>query len=196
MTYEGNFLDETAETMAAESRRCVQEVLDTRELLEHTGIPLATVSVGSTCNYEIAGSLPGVTEVMAGSYALMDAGYAPRRPQFLPAAHVLTTVSSLPDAETCITDAGQKAVSIDLGLPVVQDMPRATVTSLSAEHCRLHLDRSTRMRDEVMTLQLGSQLRLIPRDIGTCVNLYDYLHVVRDGRLQAVWRVAARGQYR
>ena len=49
---------------------------------------------------------------------------------------------------------------------------------------------------EIISLHLGDTLWLTPQDIGTCVNLYDYIHAVRAGRLEAVWRVAARGQYR
>jgi D-serine deaminase-like pyridoxal phosphate-dependent protein len=82
-------------------------------------------------------------------------------------------------------------VSVDLGLPVAADLPGATVTSLSAEHCRLRLEGAVDA-----TLRLGDTFGLTPYDIGTCANLYDYIHVVRDGRLETVWRVAARGQYR
>jgi len=82
-------------------------------------------------------------------------------------------------------------VSVDLGLPVAADLAEATVASLSAEHCRLRLEGATTGQ-----LHLGDTLWLTPQDIGTCVNLYDYIHAVRDGCLEAVWRVAARGQYR
>jgi D-serine deaminase-like pyridoxal phosphate-dependent protein len=135
--------------------------------------------------------MSGVTEVLAGTYALLDARYASYRPQFRPAARVLTTVTSLPEPGTIITDAGQKAVSVDRGLPEVQGLPQATVSALSAEHCRLRLDDIP-----ARPLALGDQLWLTPRDIGTCMNLYDYIYAVRDDRLEALWRVAARGQYR
>jgi hypothetical protein len=29
-----------------------------------------------------------------------------------------------------------------------------------------------------------------------CANLHDYVHAIRDGRLEAVWDIAARGAYR
>lgn len=191
MTYEGPLFADTPEALVAESRRWIQQVLDTRALVERAGLPVSMVSVGSTCNYEIAGSMSGVTEVLAGTYALLDARYAPYRPQFRPAARVLTTVTSLPEPGTIITDAGQKAVSVDRGLPEVQGLLQATVNALSAEHCRLRLD-ETPARPPA----LGDQLWLTPRDIGTCMNLYDYIYAVRDDRLEALWRVAARGQYR
>lgn len=191
MTYEGPILTTDPDIWAAESRQCLQQVLDTRELVERAGLPVRIVSVGNTSNYEIAGAMAGVTEVSAGTYALLDARYSPHRPQFTPAARVMATVTSRPEPGVAIADAGQKAVSTDLGLPVAAHLPEATVTSMSAEHCRLHLAGSA-----AGTLRLGDKLWLTPYDMGTCVNLYDYIHAVRDGHLEAVWRVAARGQYR
>jgi D-serine deaminase-like pyridoxal phosphate-dependent protein len=191
MAYEGPILATEPATLAAASRQGLQQMLETRELLERAGLPVRIVSVGNTSNYEIAGDMAGVTEVPAGAYVLLDARYGPHRPQFTQAARVLTTVTSRPDPSTAIADAGQKAVSVDRGLPVVADLPGATVTSLSAEHCRLQLEGAA-----AETLRLGDTFWLTPYDLGTCVNLYDYIHAVRDGRLEAVWRVAARGQYR
>jgi len=190
-TYEGSILPHDPALMAAETRRCIQPVLDTRHLLERAGLTVRVVSAGNTSNYDIAGAMAGVTEVPAGAYALLDARYGPHCPQFTPAARVLTTVTSRPEPATAITDAGQKAVSVDLGLPVAADLDGATVTGLSAEHCRLRLEGATTSQ-----LHLGDTLWLTPQDIGTCVNLYDYIHAVREGCLEAVWRVAARGQYR
>jgi len=191
MTYEGSILPHEPERLAAETRQCIQQVLDTRQLLERAGLAVRVVSAGNTSNYEIAGAMSGVTEVPAGAYALLDARYSPHRPQFTPAARILTTVTSRPEPGTAITDAGQKAVSVDRGLPVAAALAEATVTSLSAEHCRLGLEGTTAEQ-----LRLGDTLWLTPQDIGTCVNLYDYIHTARQGCLEAVWRVAARGQYR
>ncbi len=189
-TYEGAILASDPATLAAETRHCVQQVLDTRALIERAGVPVRVVSVGNTSNYEIAGAMPGVTDVVAGAYVLLDARYAPHRPYLTPAARVLTTVTSRPQPDTAITDAGQKAVSVDRGLPTV-NVPDATVSSLSAEHCRLQLAGAAQA-----AVHLGDTLWLTPYDISTCTNVYDYLHAIRDDHLEAVWRVAARGHYR
>src|SRR5262249_512839 len=118
MTYEGPILDSAPEAVAAVTRQCLQPVLDTRQLLERAGLAVRVVSAGNTSNYDIAGAMAGVTEVPAGAYALLDARYSPHRRQFTPAARILTTVTSRPEPGTAITDAGQKAVSVDRGLPV------------------------------------------------------------------------------
>src|SRR5262249_17333365 len=57
MTYEGPILSQEPELMAAETRRCIQQVLDTRQLIERAGLAVRVVSVGNTSNYEIAGAM-------------------------------------------------------------------------------------------------------------------------------------------
>ena len=191
MSYEGTILTEDREELEAESRRAIQQVLDTRELIEKNGIPVRMVSAGATHNYDIAGSMSGVTEVPAGSYALMDARYRPQRSELRCAARVLGTVVSVPEPGTAILDLGQKSIGVDLELPVIDDVPGVTVASLSAEHGRLDLSEA-----QDGQVDLGDKVWLTPWETGTCANLYDQIHVARQGKLVAVWDVAARGQYR
>jgi D-threonine aldolase len=191
MTREGPTPTEDPGKLAGESRQWIQKVLDTREMLEKAGFAVRMVSVGGTYNYEIAGAMAGVTEVLAGTYALMDARYVQSRPQFKPAASVMATVTSRPESGTAILDAGQKAVGIDTGLPIAQNIHAAMVVSLSAEHGRLRLP-----DDMDSKVALADKIWLTPWDIGTCANLYDYIHAVRDGKLEVLWDVAARGRYR
>jgi D-serine deaminase-like pyridoxal phosphate-dependent protein len=191
MAYDGSPIMEDSDQLATDSRGRVQQVLDAREMVEKAGIEIRVVSVGGTHNYEIAASMGGVTEVPAGSYALMDQRYRRYGREFEPAARVLGTVASVPDAGTAVTDAGQKAIGADTGLPVVDDLPGIEVKSLSAEHGSLIVPDSLEGR-----LGVGDKVWYTPWDIGTCVNLHDYIHAVRDGTLEVVWEVLARGRYR
>ena len=190
MSYEGTIIEDGPEELAAESRRWIQQVLDTREAVEQAGIDVKVVSVGGTYNYEIAGTMAGVTEVPAGSYALMDQRYLESGRPFEAVARVNSTVTSVPEPGTVITDAGQKAVGADTGLPRIEGIPGASVSSLSAEHGSLDLASPRDGR-----VDLGDVVWLTPWDIGTCVNLHDYIFGVRDGRLEVVWEIAARGHY-
>jgi D-serine deaminase-like pyridoxal phosphate-dependent protein len=191
MTYEGSVLTDDAEGLAAESRGRIQRVLNTRQTVEKAGMDVKVVSVGGTHNYEIAGAMNGVTQVPAGSYALMDQRLRHLLPQFRPAAKVMSTVASVPEPGVAITDGGQKAIGADTGLPAVEDLHGVEVKSLSAEHGNFTLNASAEGR-----LKLGDKVWVTPWDIGTCVNLHDYMHGVRDGVLEVVWEVAARGRYR
>ena len=175
----------------AESGASIQRLLDTREHLEETGLEIDVVSVGSTSIYEAAAGAGGVTEVPAGSYALMDERHRERRPQLANAARIMSCVTSIPEAGNVITDSGRKAVSADSGAPRVDHPSGATVRGLSAEHGGLSFD-----PDVDHGLRLGDRVWLVPWDISGCVNVHDYIFAVRNGKLEAVWNLPARGRYR
>ena len=42
---------------------------------------------------------------------------------------------------------------------------------------------------------IGDWLRLIPADLATAFALHDFVFGIRDGRLEAVWPIAARGAF-
>ncbi len=190
MAYEGCLYEKERTNLEAETRRCLQPVLDTRQMVERAGLPVETVSVGGTHNYDIAGSTDGVTEGQAGSYVVMDHNYCQYRRELRPALRVLGTVVSHPEPSVAITDMGQKAIGADLGLPVIDGLPGAKVRGLSAEHGTVVLEGPAQQR-----LDLWSKVWQIPFDAEICLNLYNYIHAVRDGKLEAVWEIAARGRY-
>ena len=167
----------------------IQAVLDTREAVEKEGIPVDTVSTGGVHNYQAAASTDGVTEVPVGAYPLMDYTYCQSLEQFQPAARVVATVISRPVDDYGVADAGHKATGPDRGLPVLEGVPGGHVARVSAEHARIELEEGARD-----SLKVGDTVRLIPRDLAMCINQYDLLHAVRDGKLEAVWEVAARGR--
>ena len=169
----------------------IQQLLDTREHLEKTGLEIDVVSAGGTADYEAATGAGGVTEVPAGSYALMDERHRELRPRLANAARIMSCVTSVPEAGNVITDSGRKAVSADSGDPRVDHPSGATVRGLSAEHGGLAFDPGVDHG-----LRLGDRVWLVPWDISGCVNVHDYIFAVRDGKLEAVWNLLARGRYR
>ncbi len=191
MTYEGPILVDSDDNLAEQSGAAIQPVLDTREDIEKTGIDVRVVSAGGTSNYEVVGAIDGVTEVPAGSYALLDARYAPHRPQFKAAGRVMATVTSRPEPGYMITDGGQKAIGADTGFPSIDNLPNPSVKGLSAEHGSINFDQTNGVDPK-----LGDKIWCTPWDIGTCANLHDYMFAVRNDNLEAVWEVSARGRYR
>jgi D-serine deaminase-like pyridoxal phosphate-dependent protein len=199
MTFTGTPLDCESKPDPAESRRRVRRILDTREAVEKAGMEVKVVSAGSTLDYEVLGDMAGVTEVPAGSYVLMDARHRECCPQLRTAARVMTTVISRPESALAITDGGVKAVGMDGGDPVLHGvsparegvLANATASFAGAEHGKLDLSGRAESGIEV-----GDKVWVVPADIGTCANLHDQIHAVRDGRLEAVWDVSARGRYR
>ena len=147
------------------------------------------MSAGGTSNYQAVGSTDGITEVPAGTYALLDARHAPHLPHLKTAGRVMTTVTSRPEPGYMITDGGQKAIGADTGFPSVDNLPSPTVKGLSAEHGSIYFDAGA-------DPQLGDKIWCTPWDAATCANLHDYMFAVRNDALEAVWEVSARGRYR
>jgi D-serine deaminase-like pyridoxal phosphate-dependent protein len=176
--------------MDAAARQQLQPVLDTRELLEREGLSVPTVSVGGTHNYNIVASLPGITEVQAGSYPLMDYNYCRIRPEFAPAAKVLAGVVSRPNLHSAVLDAGHKATGPDQGRAVLEGIAGAEAVRFSAEHGVLQLE------DVPLDgIKSGDKAWLVPFNLGLCFNQYDYVRAVRGGKLEGYWSIAGRGRF-
>ena len=190
MAYEGTLLYPDRQALESETRRRLQPVLDTRERIEREGLPVAVVSVGGTHNYDIAGAMTGVTEVQAGSYPLMDYNYCQYRTEFTPAAKVLAGVISHPIETRAVVDAGHKAIGPDRGTPVLEGIAGAAAVRFSAEHGVLDLEGPA-----LRQLMPKEKVWLAPFDLALCVNQYDYIRAVRDGRLEGFWPIAARGRF-
>ena len=168
----------------------LKAVLDARKAVEAAGIPVGTVAAGSTGDYETAGATRGVTEVVAGNYALVDARHEEGQPKLAPSAMTMGTVVSTPVDGLAVGDTGMKTTGNDNGLPRVVNIPGAEVTYLSAEHFNIDISKAS------VDVHVGDKVWFVPYDIGVTANHFDYIMAVRDGRLEAILNVAARGMYR
>lgn len=173
----------------SDTRSRVQSVLDTRALVEREGLAVSVVSVAGARDYEVVATMPGVTEVQAGLYALGDYNSCSVNSQFVPAAKILASVISHPTESRAVVDAGHKATGPDLGVPVLDGVPGATATRFSAEHGILELEGQA-----IASLAPNDKVWLVPFDLALCVNQYDYFRAVRNGKLEGFWPIAARGR--
>ena len=173
-----------------ETRYHLQQVVDTRELMEKEGLAVPTVCVGGTHNYEFAAGITGITEVLAGSYPLMDYNLSRWRPELKPAARILTGIISRPNADSAVLDAGHKATGPDRGLAVLEGISGAQATRFSAEHGVLALD-----GEAAQQIGPGDKAWLVPFDLGLCLNQYDYIRAVKGGKLEGFWTIAGRGHF-
>ena len=190
MGYEGHVVDlEDREDRESGARQCIQRLVDARADLEAAGLEVRICSASGTGDYYISTGFSGVTEVQAGSYALMDAAYARLDLGFRNALTVLTTVVSRPSAGQVVTDAGLKSVTPEHGMPLVKGRPDLECHALSEEHGRLRAEGDPR-------LEAGDLLEFVPGHGCTTVNLHDPLYAARGGLLEEIWPVAARGKVR
>ena len=164
----------------------MNELVATARLLKESGLPCDVVSAGGTGTYDISGRAPGVTEIQAGSYALMDTDYARLNLPFEHAFSVLGTVVSTPGADYCVADCGHKSTTKDHGLPSVKGMPGASVTLLNDEHVGIALPPGS-------PVKIGDRIELWPSHTDPTVNLHDVFYAIEDGRVVGVWPIAARG---
>ena len=173
-----------------ETKRNLQVALEAKDLLESTGLAVPVVSVGGAHCYAAATALPGITEVRAGRYPLMDVRLKEHFPQLAQAVHVLATVVSHPVDGLAVLDAGHKATGPDNGPPLLQGHPGATATRFSAEHGIVELEDAARR-----SLSPGDKAWLAPYELATCINQYDYIRAVQGGKLEGFWPLAARGRF-
>jgi len=188
MGYEGHaVMIQDFEERRRTCMRALKLLLDTKSALEGEGIRVEVVSAGGTGTYNITGSYPGITEVQAGSYATMDARYKGIVPDFDCAIGILASVISRPTPDRAVVDAGMKSTTIEFGLPLVKGMDGVKVMKLNEEHGILRLGGGTR-------LSLGDRIELIPSHGCTTINLHDRMYALRDGTVESVWGIAARGK--
>jgi D-serine deaminase-like pyridoxal phosphate-dependent protein len=165
-------------------------LLEAASYCDASGVDVLMIAAAGSAEYDTIAASDGVTDVIAGSYALNDNALAQLRPELHMAARILATVISSKDDGLVWVDAGQKATSIDTGLPAVDGVSGVVVPRMSAEHGAL-VDEAGAGWD----LDVGSKVWLVPDNIANTANVYDYIHATRDGRLEAVWEVSARGRY-
>ena len=165
-----------------------QHVLHTKRLLDEAGIkcPIVTGAGSGTFMLEVAAG--AWNEIQPGSYAFMDADYAKNEwaaplPRFEHALFVLSTVMSRPSPQMAIVDAGLKASSVDSGMPTVWKKNLQYIRA-SDEHGWV---------EGTPAPPLGEKLLLVPGHCDPTINLYDWYVCVRDGRVEALWPITARG---
>jgi len=143
-------------------------------------------------------AVPELTELQAGSYALMDAEYlaiestdGTDAPDYHPALTMLTTVVSGPHGRQVTVDAGLKALYRDGGRPRVVNPEYANLQYdwFGDEYGKLAAP------DRVALLpQLGTVLELVVSHCDPTVNLFDGFYIARAGKVVDVWSIDLRGR--
>ncbi|MCX6466445.1 MAG: alanine racemase [Pseudonocardiales bacterium] len=166
----------------AERARLTEECMG-RLLAAHADVGGEVVSGGGTGTYALN---TWVTEVQAGSYALMDTAYTAAGLPVRQALTVLGTVVSTtaPTAGTpgwAVADVGLKALGMDHGNP---DVPGGQVWFCSDEH--LTFAPGT-------PIAVGDRVRVVPAHVDPTCALHERLHVVRGEEVLDTWPVDLRG---
>ena len=185
--YEGhlvNVLDRVERSTRA--REAMQLAVSTRRLIEAEGIPVGCVSGCSSATYDSTGTLEGVDEIQAGTYATMDRQYYRLAPEFEIALSVLVRVISRPTSSKAVLDVGVKGVGSEFGVPSIRDFPDVEIPFfLAEEHAVVQ---------RVPDWRIGQVLHLIPSHACTTCNLHREIVVHENGRVVDVWPIEASGK--
>lgn len=163
--------------------------------------PSCTIfSASGTGTAQIDLAVRELTELQAGSYALMDAEYMAIEAadgsgfnDYHPALTLLTTVVSLPGGRQVTVDAGLKALYRDGGRPqvVTPGYSKLQYEWSGDEYGRLSApDRTTLMPE------LGAVIEMVVSHCDPTVNLFDRLYVTRKNKVADIWPIDMRGRSR
>lgn len=175
-------------------RSAAEAVRMTRDALVAAGLACAIVGGAGTGTFRQEAASGLWNELQVGSYAFMDAEYAAigderganRYTEFEHSLFVLASVMSAPAADRVVVDAGLKSFSMEKGPPWVHGRPGLEAYGVSDEHARIRVG-------AVPTPRLGEKLMLIPGHCDPTINLHDWYVGIRNGRVEAIWPIAARG---
>lgn len=180
--------DEAKRVAAHEER---DAVIEAAQSLRAAGIPVETVSMGSTPTAHFAEDLTGVTEVRAGNYIFFDlvmAGIGVCRIEDIALSVVVTVIGHRPEKGWVLTDGGWMATSrdrgtarqsVDQGYGLIADLdgtpiPGLVMTDASQEHGILTVRDGQPMPD----LPIGTRLRVLPNHACATAAQYAEYHVI------------------
>lgn len=189
MGYEGHAtIVDDRQKRADVVRKSMRILLGAAEAVREMAPDADIVSAGSTLTYDVAGTTPGVTEIQAGSYALMDTEFAKPEIPFREALRCLTTVLSV-QGNLAVLDGGLKALATDHGNPALVEGTLATVFYLADEHTVL-------ATQDGFAARPGERMWVRPSHVDPTVNLHDRLYAYREDEVMHVWTIEARGYRR
>lgn len=177
MGYEGHVVGlADREQRAKKTERAMQQLLRS-----HAEVGGDVVSGGGTGTHDLN---TWITELQAGSYALMDTAYGELDLPFAPALHVVASVVSV-SADHAVADCGLKALGMDHGNSRVD---AGDVWFHSDEHVTFAPNRAVRVGDRVLVQ---------PAHVDPTIAYHEVIHVADGPGLDATvverWPVDLRG---
>lgn len=182
--YEGHCsLTPERDLRASRQRVAMSMLVDSAERIRAAGISCPIVSAGGTATWDWTATTAGITEIQAGSYAVMDNFHSPMAGDFEKALTVLATVISRPP-DRAIFDAGNKS----LGAPAL-----STIRGHDLKGLRFDEEHAIFIAGPSYPLHVGDVVELVPGYAPGTVNWYDAYHVVEGDRVVDIWPVIPRG---
>lgn len=194
-THEGMvYNSDTHEQLRQTAELAQVNMIETANLLEEKLGISCEVSIGCTLAVLSGEILPGITEIRPGTYVYYDGQHAGvlGHTDYC-AATILSVITSKKGDERVVADAGAKSFTIDRktkglcasnGLGRVKQHPQRMIERLSDEHAVIIPGNS---------LEIGNLIEIIPNHICPSVNLYDLAYGIRNGIVEKMIPISARG---
>jgi D-serine deaminase-like pyridoxal phosphate-dependent protein len=173
MGYEGHAVGISDRATRVEQTEAAMHML----LEAHVDVGGELVSGGGTGTFDIN---TWVTEIQAGSYALMDTAYDHLDLPFRLALSIVATVISVSDG-WAVADCGLKALGMDHGDPTVIGH---TVWYCSDEHVTFGAE---------SPVAVGDRVRVLPAHVDPTVAYHERMHLARGDDVVDTWPVDLRG---
>lgn len=151
--------------------------------LEASGIACPIRSAGGIATWQWTAAYPGITEIQAGTYVIMDNYHGQMVPGFEHSLTVQATVISRQSGKV-IVDAGNKSIA---------DPANVTIVGHPHPSFRFDEEHGIFAAPSGSALSVGDSVALVPGYSPTTVNWYDAYHVIRDDIVIDVWPVIPRG---
>jgi D-serine deaminase-like pyridoxal phosphate-dependent protein len=164
-------------------RSAMQFLTDAKNLMQREGLPAEIASCGGTGTYSFMAPFPGVTEIQAGSYLLMDTWYKDFAPEFKLTLSLLVTVISKTPGQRIVVDAGVKALSGERGLPSVKELSGLRLKALHAEHGVIEI------MDSSVPVEVGDKIELWVHYHDGTINLHKRAYGIRSGQVEEVFTI-------
>ncbi|KQU73688.1 alanine racemase [Aminobacter sp. DSM 101952] len=183
------------EARKAKLDAAIAQVADATVGLKAVGLDPALVSGGGTGSYYFESGSGVYNELQCGSYAFMDADYGRIQDkdgkridqgEWENSLFILTSVMSHAKSHLAVVDAGLKAQSVDSGLPFVYGRDDVKYIKCSDEHGVVE--------DPDGVLKINEKLKLVPGHCDPTCNVHDWYVGVRNGKVETLWPVSARGK--
>jgi D-serine deaminase-like pyridoxal phosphate-dependent protein len=195
-SYDGSAAHTTPfDARSARTTSTMAKAIETKAMLERTGIACPMVTAGSTGTYRIDADNPGITELQPGSFVFMDMEYGqiggPGGTEYRDFKNSLTVVTTVVSRSPgiAIVDGGYKAFATDRPFtPAPIGLDGVTYYWAGDEHGRLDTSQAS------AEVRVGDRIEFLPPHIDPTVNLYDSIYALRGDRVEAVWPIAARGK--
>jgi len=175
MGYEGHLMMEDAATKPEKVEAAMQLLLRAHDVVGGD-----VISGGGTGTYT---TNKWVTELQAGSFALMDTDYGKLDAPFRQALFVLGTVISVNPRGWAVLDVGLKAIAMDHGNPTVEG---GTLWFVSDEHT------TYAPADGRPLPKVGDRVRVIPAHIDPTIAKHECMYLVDGDDVLETWPVDLR----